>query len=83
MIKSPSTQRTATRIPLRRPLLNNLRPVVEQRLRLIEADGSVRLLVQIPGTNAPRFRELVTGKPAPAATAAPEQSQLIEVIVTK
>jgi hypothetical protein len=52
-------------------------------LKTLDADGSVRLLVQIPGTNGPRFRELVTGKPAPAASAAAEESQLIEVIVTK
>lgn len=52
-------------------------------LKILDADGSVRLLVQISGSNAVRFRELVTGKSAPATTAVLDDRQLIEVIVTK
>lgn len=52
-------------------------------LKTVEADGGVRLLIQISGSNAARLRELVTGKPASASTAAPDERQLIEVIVSK
>ncbi len=46
-------------------------------------DGSIRLLVRISGSNAARFREIVTGKPAQAGNAAPDGRQFIEVIISK